>query len=112
MRYRVSGADNTTSNYTHQGLYASNTTVNGDQASAQTSTRMGEFGTAEQLFTVVVAQPFSATPTRARSVNSNSGNTFYDINMGFTASTSFTGFTFTPSTGNVTGTVSVYGYRI
>jgi hypothetical protein len=112
LRYRVSGADNSTTNYVHQGVYANGATVNADQATSQTQARVGEFGTGEQLFTITIAQPFATAATKFRSVNSNSGNTFYDLVTGFTATTSFTGFTITPTAGNITGTVSVYGYRI
>lgn len=117
MRLRVSGTDNTTSNYYWSGLYSlSNAaTPTGEAGSAQSSFTYGYMettGTGSWIFNI--ASPFEskATTYAATSGRTNgSQSVLYYNAAAFNASTSFTGFTLFPASGNITGKVRVYGYN-
>jgi hypothetical protein len=112
MRYRVGGADDSTSNYNFQRLGASSTIVNGAKSSTQTSQSIGLPGGSRNSTNVEIYSPFLTATTNFQSSNYSDGHQnlqlFYGI---FTATTSFTGFTLIPASGTITGTVSVYGYN-
>lgn len=110
MRMRAAGTDATSANYFWQGLYASNTTVVGGRSTGQTSTQIGEHASSNTIYQVLVANPFTVAETRMRSCNAPY-QTFYDIAAGFVLTTSFDGFTIFPSTGTISGTIRVYGYK-
>ena len=114
MRMRVGGADNsansyfTSLNYVTNGAGPSRTSVQGTS---------GYFGIAGDLGTIVVgdiSKPFSATPTVVNeSYMGFATNGYESGNGGFlhNVSTSYTGFTIIPNSGNITGTIQVYGYN-
>ena len=110
FRLRLAGTDNSSANYFWQGLYAQNTTVSADKTTSGTFTRLGEHQTVNSIYQVLVADPFTVTDTRTRGYNAPNG-TFYDISGGFASSTSFDGFSIIPGSGNITGTIRVYGYN-
>jgi len=121
LRMRVSGADNTTSNYSnHMSLLSStSTSYLGQLATATTSflitssdgtnsvkgvdlTVYNPFATERSLITGIhVASGASGAPTYY------GGTTTGALNL----TTSFTGFTIFPESGTVTGTIRVYGYK-
>ena len=113
FRFRVSGADNSTSNYSHQNLIVDNTTVTAGRAASGTS---GTFGTgsasARTSFTSTMFNPFlTATKNYVNQVAVRSSSTIFTVGTsgGFDASTSFTGMTLLPSSGTITGTIRIYG---
>lgn len=117
FRFRVSGADNSTSNYYYAGLsngWSGASTSYYNSGSAQslwkiTSTGGGLYATGE--FTIL--EPFSSANKHAIIGNWARG-TGGDIFIGgvvFDAATSFTGFTIYPSTGTMTGNVTVLGIK-
>jgi len=117
LRLRVSGADNTTSNYFWSGIYnVSNATTpageGGGAASSFTYAYVESAGTASMTFNI--ANPFE---TKATSYTNTSGRTTGSISVlyynagAFNATTSFTGFTLFPASGTITGKVRVYGYN-
>jgi hypothetical protein len=60
-------------------------------------------------------RPFTTSPTSAISLGTNEGNTEIRAVGGYfrhTTSTSFDGFSIIPNSGTITGTVSVYGYKV
>ena len=119
FRFRVSGADNSTSNYSRVGWY-----VGSDSSSGATvSINQAQFGLGSMdtttptyhLHDILISLPFATDYTqfqKTSGVKNSSAIHFseYDSNW-FNATTSFTGFTVYASTGNITGTVSVYGYK-
>jgi hypothetical protein len=115
MRLRVGGTDNTTSNYNMQRLDANATGVAGERTANQTSfNRVASQGTLDfNNYSQDVFKPFLATPTHFNLVGMASRSSSY-IRFGvggFNATTSFDGFTIFPASGNITGSISVFGYQ-
>ena len=115
MRLRVSGADNSTTSYAHttyrnrmgSASFAAYTqTADGNTffrilTEAQTETTTGSYD---------VFNPFISEYTQVSGIGTNNLDTF-GFSGSFNATTSFTGFTFLPNTGTITGTIRVYGYK-
>jgi hypothetical protein len=111
MRLRVSGADNTSSNYTTQrtDIDGSTTAVarfTVTEWSIYTGSTTGNFLKGTMYF------PFESQATGAQIMfnrnlgTSMAGTTSFNV---FNGSTSFTGFTMFPASGTITGSVKVYG---
>jgi len=112
IRMRVSGTDATGANYNYQSLSADNA-ISGGRSQNQTSSEfalisisVGNNGSTD------IYRPFLANPTQFISTvistfNSPYGRIYWAEH---TPSTSYDGFTLFPSSGTMTGTVSVYGY--
>lgn len=114
FRYRVSGADNTTSNYYYQGIDIAGTSSTPFRLGAQTNGRLAAAQTnVENSFS---ADMFAPNLTRKKRTNSyagretNSSPGIVFLSTTFDATTSFTGFSLYNNNGTITGTVSVYGY--
>ena len=114
MRLRVSGADNTTSNYNYAG---DNTPGGYDQWTQATYGTTAfvwhRYGTGGQSANMNFYSPFATNNTGVNSISNNFGSNARKNTFGgyFDATTSFTGFTIYPGSGNITGTVRVYGYN-
>ena len=116
MRLRVSGADNSTSNYYWSGYYnASNSTsLVGEGAGAQTSFEYGYMNSTSSsgLWTINIANPFATLITTYRNNGvrwDTTGSQLYGNAGVFNQTTSFTGLTIFPVSGTITGTIKVYG---
>jgi hypothetical protein len=117
LRLRVSGADDTTSNYFWSGIYnvSNATTPTGEGGSAQTSFTYGYIesaGTASCTFQI--ANPFETKVTTYSNLmgrTTGSQSLIYSNGGAFNTTTSFTGFTLYPASGTITGKVRVYGYN-
>jgi hypothetical protein len=116
FRFRVAGADDSTSNYFIQYNDIQSTTNN---VARQTSQNVSRFGNcdANQRFAsnIIFYQPFEAEKKFVDAVITR-GSTGSAIAMGrvltgFDAATSFTGFSILPTGGNITGSVKIYGYK-
>ena len=119
MRLRVSGTDNSTTNYFRQNMSAQSTTVSASQTASGTSWGLAGsidntyisynrymfdiFGPQLTRYTVAVVPSLFVSTTPQYYSN-------LDAYL-FNATTSFDGFSLLASTGNVTGTLRVYGYR-
>jgi hypothetical protein len=120
LRFRVSGADNTTSNYYTQvvGFTDFNNTDNFRESNS-TSFFVGatDAGNSNGQYSVKVDffNVFNTNYTnghgQSETVAGSGALTLYNTGHLFNATTSFTGFTLYPSGGSFTGTISVYGYR-
>jgi hypothetical protein len=115
MRYRVGGADNSTSNYYSTWIAVntvSDTTIYA-RSGANTTGNLSDVSggsSASKIFTLEIHRPFLTANTIITGHQNDSGSLVtYNGGIGFNATTSFTGFTIIPSTGNVTGTVRTYG---
>ena len=115
FRFRVSAADNTTSNYFIQYNDISNTSNNVLRQTSQTKSRFGNCDTNERFASqIMFYKPFTAEKKFVDSLitrsNTGSGIGMGRVLTGFDAATSFTGFSILPSAGNITGSVKIYGY--
>jgi len=116
MRLRVSGADNSAANYERQLFNVNNASTSFTRLTGQTSYTniSGHTTTYNGINIVEIHRPFNTSPTLAISLGNADGSTdtrAVNQYMKHTASTSFTGFTIYPGSGNITGNVSVYGYN-
>jgi hypothetical protein len=119
LRYRVSGSDDTTSNY-NNAYYAFESRgiaeFNGYGEGATTHSITGTNCDEESYAILEIGNPFASTHTSLQAFLSAGVSTigykaFHILGNGrFRATTSFTGFTFYGSS-NMTGSVSVYGYN-
>ena len=111
-RLRVAGVDASGSNYVVQYFFASGT---GTGASRATNTYMGVGdiqSTIRGAYALDILSPALATPTNYMSLNQYSGSSAgISIYMGtHSLSTAYDGITFFTNTGNLTGTIRIYGY--
>ena len=116
MRLRVGGVDNSSTNYARSQLLQDSTTVTGSRNTSQTSwTNVTGIISTERTFTqLTVTQPFATLHTGAIAdiiESINSGVYQKRSVFGTNVTTSYTGFTLTPSAGTMTGTIAVYGYK-
>ena len=114
-RLRISGADNSTANYTRQRYGAAGTSFIGDRSASQTSGAIATVGAAGNtgFASIDMFRPFLAETTYSVS-NTAQGTTnlsAFSFNNIHNVASSFTGFTIFPSSGNFSGSISVYGYR-
>ncbi len=116
FRYRVSGTDNSTSNYQFQGPYltlaTTNATYTANGATAQSSAEIAAESPSDAIYDF--CNPFSSTRKTFASGFYQQGDTLVRTNhILFNATTSFDGFSIYANSGtnNITGTVSVYGYN-
>jgi hypothetical protein len=114
MRMRVGGADNSTSNYATELIRGDGGTNNASSFTSETSMLMGSYSTITGAIHMDLFAPFLAERTLFMS------NSYYKtagvpqirlFNGELDVATSFTGFTLLPNSGNITGTISVYGYN-
>jgi hypothetical protein len=111
LKFRVAGADNSTNNYYTQTatLSAASVTASLDGATT-TGILIGNHVGAPMLSSYDLGNVFATQKTQIigmRAVDSNC-----ELKNGvFDATTSFTGFTIIPTSGTMTGNVSVYGYN-
>ena len=117
LRLRVSGADNTTSNYYFQRtLSKDGNTVSGGENLAATSWAGFNTNTTMEPIEVELYSPFLSTTT-AFLGRYHKVETLATVHETGTLSgvhnvtSSFTGFTFTVGGGTMSGTISVYGYN-
>jgi hypothetical protein len=115
LRLRVSGTDNSSSNYVISGVvrYADN----GEVAQGNTGTtsfQLGRFHTNGGWAESLIINPFETLETKyyARGTRRPATTPEAEWSGGnTTVTTSYTGFTVLANSGNITGTVSVYGYN-
>jgi hypothetical protein len=110
-RLRVSGSDDSGSNYVRQGVYGTSSTV-----SAFTSTDNLGYFTATLATGLHVATADFFSPNKAANTTAlvNDFNVAPQIAIqafNHTLATAYDGLTIFPSTGNFTGTIRIYGYR-
>jgi len=114
LRFRVGGADNSTSNYNRQTLTAASTTVSATSTSSQTSYSLGTVVSTEETFELFFFRPqlTSKTVFGFRRWKDTS-NEIQIVEGFFNATTVFDGFTLLPtSPQTLSGVVSIYGYNI
>ena len=116
LRFRVSGSSDSTNNYGANSIFVNNTTVVNEQTNSETSYVFNFSDTNGQAFVnVEVGSPNESAKTKyySNGIMSKSGatNAAPMLTGGlFNATTVFTGFEIFPASGNITGSVQVYGY--
>jgi len=114
IRWRASGSDNSTANsYTRQVLRIDGSSVTASRTTTDLS-RIGNINsTANSSGMVNVHNVFLSTSTNFYTNQLSSGSgAFMDLySSTHNQNVSYDGFTISLSTGNFTGSVSVYGYR-
>jgi hypothetical protein len=113
FRLRVSGADNNNAVYQRAGVRNEFDSVslvarNGLDQTSWTYYSTASSGGDRAFVEITLKSPFAATPTTMASIGFDVKGAIYQSGVQ-TNSTSFTGFSLIASTGNITGTVSVYG---
>ena len=112
MRMRASGSDNTSSNYIYQHLIANGATITSDRVTA-TQFYPTVIGTANPIgFEIIMTNPYITDKTLFQSVSFDGWQPQLIVAGGTTTvTTQYDGFTFFMDSGNMTGTVRVYGYK-
>lgn len=110
-RFRVSGADNTTSNYRTQRLTASGATVSGALSATTTSFEVTDLSTEPTIIDCDIYNPFASKKKNVIFTSAYSIPPEYWVRSDtFNDTTSFTGISFITTSGTVSGTLSVWGY--
>jgi hypothetical protein len=113
FRFRVSGADNSTSNYfySYNTVDASSAETNVG-AGSQTLITVGFAGTTAMGFDMTITTPQLAETKTTNSLFSSAGSAFGLTGRcggTFNTTTQFDGFSLIPASGTITGTYRVYG---
>ena len=117
MRLRVSGSDNSSTNYRQQILNPSLANLNPERRTSQTSWQIGRMNgdTTQYTYTrTEIQNPFETENTTGFTnwSDATTGNIDFGISsLGLDVTTSYTGFTLLAENGNMTGNVRVYGYK-
>jgi len=112
-RLRVAGADNTSSNYVSGGYYVGAYNSEGANFFNNSTQTFFEFSYSNQFRGAgSETNLFSPFLTQFTKFTTHSGGSrSFGSSGGTTVSTSYTGFTIYPSSGTMTGSVSVYGLK-
>jgi hypothetical protein len=114
MRLRVGGADNSSANYNRGYIIWTGSALIGNDENAATNWAIGRANTSlSSAFNIQLNSPFTATYTSGIghwSLSNSTDPNYLAQSLGTTVTTSYTGFTLFPA-GNMTGSVSVYGYN-
>ena len=116
FRYRVGGADNSTSNYARQYLAAGSTAMSAGRESGASSHSINNVTTNYLYSAFDLFNPFATEYTTQlvneyfRADQNQNSELWLKYNI-FQATTSFTGFSLLSSGANVTGKLQVFGYN-
>jgi hypothetical protein len=116
FRWRVSGSDNSSTNYNYQLADIVNASANNARVTGQTAGRFAATRTSSGRTSLKV-ELFNPFKTETKNwvghaaVQVTTDVYINQISGGFNDNTSFTGMTIYPSTGTVSGTLRVYGYQ-
>jgi hypothetical protein len=114
LRFRVSGTDNTASDYYDQEFYANGTSLTGSRQSAQTYIRFGYSqiaGPNHISAEFMNPQAASRTSITAMTLLGSGGPKLIVSSQMHLGATSFDGFSVFPASGTFSGTIRVYGYK-
>jgi hypothetical protein len=112
LRLRNAGSDITSSNYFRNGVFAGDSAATNIAGVVTTSWNALPTGTPRTQIEITLFSPNLAENTRGffQGYDTNLGN-FYNQVLIFNTTTQVDSLSLYPSTGTVTGTVSVYGYN-
>ena len=112
LRYRVAGADNSTSNYNSQRAFYFGTSVSADRSASANKHAIYTSTTTGSFIQYTFFNPFETAKTGSIFNGVFYAGTSLEGASGFSqfdATTSFTGFSLFPTSGTITGTLRVYG---
>ena len=110
FRLRVGGTDASGSNYNRQLVRGITSSASSSQDASSTFFVLSSGDSTFGVGVTDIFRPFETERTKLISIGTIIGNiTIFGADHSL--STSYTGFTILPETGNMTGTVSVYGYN-
>jgi len=113
LRLRVAGADNSTSNYRYGGYDVGAFGSEGARFIGGTTDNFFYAGfsntTYGSSFEALISSPFASKATKITSMGA--GHRTSVVGGGFQGTTSFTGLTLLANTGNITGSIWVYGLK-
>jgi hypothetical protein len=114
FRYRVGGADNSTSNYAYQRLILNATTFNNFRATGEAQGTLVDSSTVNNNQELTFFNPFESKLSYVHSAGTyDAGTPAVQLwHVGFNATTSFTGFTIYPGSSTITGEILVYGMKV
>lgn len=118
LRFRVGGSSDSNNSYSGNSIFVNNTTIVNEQNGVETSYvfNFGNFtGTPTSLVNIEVGSPNESKKTAMYSTGKMAKSGASDAApmltaATFDATTVFTGFELFPASGNITGSVQVYGY--
>ena len=113
-RLRASGTDATGSNYAYQYLYANGTNVSALRATGETGARVFGAVTAYRAIGAYdLTSPAVARPTNAIGFQVYAANTVEWLAWSnyHSLSTAYDGITFYTTSGTISGTIRIYGYK-
>ena len=116
MRMRVGGSDNSSTNYVRSYFSQSSTSLTGQLISGETSFRqVARMRSGQSNFSqMTIINPFATAHTTIIQDNTDQVGTVNllqtRIMHTMTVTTSYTGFTVIAASGNITGSVSVFGF--
>ena len=117
-RLRVGGSDDSTSNYFRNTLFNNGTSVAGLRVNSATSwdlLQVASSKNAQVALQMTIFDPFESITTKAISHSNrwnSSDNNQATATMEHRVSSSFTGISFFPNTGTITGKIRIYGYTL
>ena len=110
-RLRVSGADDSSTNYDTQRLTASNTTASAARVTGQTYWEISDYNGNQFAVDMMIYNPFKSIKTNAISQSTVESPPVYYLRSDlFQQTTSFTGFSVIARSGTISGTMSVWGF--
>lgn len=116
IRLRVSGADDSSTNYAYQYMYSASTSTGALRGTGQTQYQSGYFGTGQNICTMDIINPYlvgSRTSFINQVFNAN-GTTTPENGLcagEYFVNKLFDGFSIIPASSTFTGTVRIYGYQ-
>lgn len=113
LRFRTSGSDQTASNYQRQRLTANSTTVDATRATDDKARLVGMLTNVVHMGSADIYKPQLTTIT-GLFINWTRASTSIDTqiaSVSYSAATAFDGLTLYAGSGNITGTIRVYGYK-
>jgi len=112
FRYRVGGADNTTSNYNYQRMILNNTSFNNAAVQGLDLGLLVDVTTTNTNQDITFFNPFESKFSYSYATGTYDASPQLQFFIGaFPQTTSFTGFTVYPAAGTITGELSVYGIK-
>ena len=110
MRLRSGSTDNTATNYDYQRNSSYDSTYSAASAANQTSWQVHRVRSTGSAALINIYNANLSESTFLISTSGHSGQ-FTDTRAIHDISTAFDGFTFFPTTGTISGTIRIYGYR-
>ncbi|MFY9325109.1 MAG: hypothetical protein WAO29_01445 [Candidatus Nanopelagicales bacterium] len=112
LRFRASGTDNTSSEYAFGFIGRTPGTTTQIESNGTSAFILSTSNDQSQTTSLDISYPFQTGRTHIEgTIIQRTGNTGLGGGGQMLVDTSYDGFTLLPSTGNITGTLSVYRYR-